>query len=159
MQFQGMDILPSPDQELTYITDRSATVFPVTPAASKLTLPASRFAPLPPIETEHVPTGDRDALMSSERDHHRDPQYVPIKTFGATTEAETTTASREIGQEKPVVSQNEGTYRSKELRARFDQDQVVGDSKDQQSLSRGRNYEPVDNQRTAVKERMLTLEM
>ena len=159
MQFQGMDIFPSPDQDLTYISDRSATVFPVSPAASKLTLPASRFAPLPPIETEHVSTGDRDALMSSERDDPRHPQQLPIKTFGETTEAETTTISREMGQERPVVSQVEGMYRSKELRARFDQDQVMGDRKDQHSLSRGRNYEPADNQRPAVKERMLTLDM
>ena len=160
MQFQGMDIPFSPDQELAYIQDRSSTVFPVTPAASKLTLPASRFAPLPPIEADHVDNGDRDALVSPRRDEHRHFEHVPLRTFGQTTAAEATPTSQEKGEEKPVIpDSSERMYRSKDLRARFEPDQISGGGKDGYTLSRGRNDESVDNQRTAVKERTLTLDM
>ncbi|XP_015766438.1 PREDICTED: uncharacterized protein LOC107345249 [Acropora digitifera] len=56
MQFQEMDnYFPSPDQELCHVTDYySSTEVPMTPAVSKQTLPTSRFALLPPIETENV---------------------------------------------------------------------------------------------------------
>lgn len=161
MQFQGMDISPSPDQELAHFPDRSSTVFPITPAASKLTLPASRFAPLPPIETEHFCSSHKDALMSLERDEHQHAhlQHLPVKTFGQATGGESTAASRGVGQGRTLVPQDEGVYKSKELRAGLDQDHITVEGRDQKSLSKGRNDEATENQRTTVKERMLTLDM
>lgn len=158
MQFQGMDIPPSPDQDLAYTQDHSSTVVPVTPAASKLTIPASRFAVLPPIETENVADAHKDALVSSERDELRQAQHIPMRTFGQPTAAETIPTPREKGVEKTVVPQSERMYRT---RARFVEDVTIGsaEGKDANTLLRNRHGESVDNQGTMVKERMLNLEL
>ena len=161
MRFQGMEISLSPDQELAYIQDRSSTVFPVTPAASKLTIPTSRFAPLPPIEAELVVNEDEHALKSPEKDDHGHMQYIPVKPFGQTTAAETMLSSWEKGVDKTVVSQSEETSRTKDLRARFDQTWILGSGKDEyiDTLMRGKDDKSEKNRKGTVKERMHGLNM
>ena len=162
MQFQGMEVFQSPDQELTMIPERASTVFPVTPAASKLTIPASRYAPLPPIESEHVADGDRDALVFSGRyDHQQHMQNIPVRTIGQVTMAEMVLSPRAKGKEK-LLMQNEEAYGTREFRTRFVsvQDSNLGHEKDDDILGSDRKGDlESDKQKTVVKERTLTLEM
>lgn len=158
MQFQEMDISLLPDQEEDFLQGRSSTVFPATPAASKLTMPASRYAPLPPIDSEHVADGDREALVSSGRDDQRHLQYAPVRTIGQVTMAEMVSSPRAKGAEK-VVLQSEEMLGSKDLRTRFVsvQDQS---GKDEDTSARDRKGDLAsEKQKTVVNERTLTLEM
>lgn len=142
MQFQGMETSFSPDQDFPFSQERSSTVFPVTPAASKLTIPASRFALLPPIEP--------DANEDGETPH------TVIKTFAQTTAAETIPTSQEKGAERLSLSCDEAMDRSKELRARFDQLHIPESKNNYITFSKGRNDESmVDNKKAVVKERII----
>lgn len=142
MQFQGMEASFSSDQDFPFIQERSSTVFPVTPADSKLTIPASRFALLPPIE----PDADEDG----------DTQHTTIKTFAQTTTAETIPTSQEKGAERLSLSRDEVMDRSKELRARFDQSLIPESKNNYITFSKGRNDESmVDNKKAVVKERII----
>lgn len=164
MQFQGMDTSLSPDQEVAFIQERSSTVFPVTPAASKLTMPVSRYALLPPIDTEHASDGDRDAVVSSRRDDHQHVQYeyVPVRTIGQVTTAEMVSSPRAKYGEK-VGLQSDEMHGSKDLRTRFVsvQDNTLGGGKDDDALTRDRKADPLvsEKQKTVLNERTLTLEM
>ncbi len=158
MQFQGMDISLLPDQEEDFLQGRSSTAFPATPAVSKLTIPVSRYAPLPPIDSEYVADGDRDALLSSGRDDQRHVQYPPVKTIGQVTTAEVVYSPRAKGGEK-VAIESEEMIGSKDLRTRFVsvQDQS---GKDEDASARDRKSDLVsEKQKTVVNERTLTLEM
>lgn len=164
MQFQGMDTSLSLDQEEAFFQERSSTVCPVTPAASKLTLPISRYAPLPPIDNEHAADGDRDAEVSSGRDDYRHVQseYVPVRTVGEATTAEMVSSPRAKHGEK-VGLQSEEIHGSKDLRTRFVsvQDHTVDGGKDDDALTRGRkgDLHMSEKQKTVLNERMVTLEM
>jgi len=165
MQFQGMDTSLSPDQEVAFVQERSSTVFPVTPAVSKLTMPVSRYAPLPPIEgDEPAADGDRNAVLSSGRDDHRHVQYeyVPVRTIGQVTTAEMVSSPRAKYGEK-LGLQSEEIRGSKDLRTRFVsvQDDTLGGGKDDDTLMRDRKGDPLmsEKQRTVLNERTLTLEM
>ena len=160
MQFQGMDTSLSPDQEVAFIQERSSTVFPVTPAASKLTMAVSRYAPLPPIDAEHAVDGDRDAVVSSKRDDHLHVQYeyVPVRTIGQVTTAEMVSSPQ-----ARVGLQREEIRGSKDLRTRFvsAQDVTLGGEKEDDIPTRDRKDDPLmsEKQRTVLNERTLTLEM
>lgn len=162
MQFQGMDTFLSPDQEVAFIQERSSTVFPVTPATSKLTMPASRYAPLPPIDSEHAADGDRDAVVSSRRDDHRHVQYVPVRTIGQVTTAEMVSSPQAKGGEKAGL-QSEEIHGSKDLRTRFVslQDHTLGGGKDDDTLTKDRKGDRLmsEKQKTVLNERTLTFEM
>ena len=164
MQFQGMDISLSSDQEVDFIQERSSTVFPVTPAASKLTMPVSRYAPLPPIDAGHAADGDRGAVVSSRRDDHWHVQYenVPVRTIGQATTAEMVSSPHAKHGEKAGL-QSEEIHGSKDLRARFIsvQDGTLDGRKDDETLTRDRNGDPLtsEKQKTVLNERTLTLEM
>ena len=161
MQFQGMDTSLSPDQEVAFIQERSSTVFPVTPAASKLVMPVSRYAPLPPIDTERAADDDKDAVVSSRRDDHHHVQYehVPVKTIGQVTTVEMVSSLRAKYGEKAGL-QSEEIHGSKDLRTRFVsvQDHALGGGKDDDTLTRDRKGE-TEKQKTVLNERTLTLEM
>ncbi|KAM7442987.1 Leucine rich repeat-containing protein 63 [Porites harrisoni] len=145
MQFQGMETSFSPDQDFPFIQERSSTVFPVTPAASKLTIPASRFALLPPIE----PDTDEDG----------ETPHTAIKTFGQTTAAETIPTSQEKGAERLSLSRDEAMDRSKELRARFDHSHISESKNNYITFSKGRNDESMsDNKKAVVKERIINFD-
>ena len=159
MQFQGMDTSLSPDQEVAFIQERSSTVFPVTPAASKLAMPVSRYAPLPPIDTERAVDGDKDAAVSSRRDDHHHVQYehVPVRTIGQVTTAEMVSSPRAKYGEK-VGFQSEEISGSKDLRTRFVsvQDHTSGGEKDDDTRDR---KDETEKQKKKKKEKTLTLEM
>lgn len=161
MQFQGMDTSLSPDQEEAFIQERSSTVFPVTPAASKLTMPVSRYAPLPPIDTERAADGDRDTVVPSRRvnHHHVQYEYVPVKTIGQVTTAEMV-SSPQVKYGEKVGLQSEEIHGSKDLRTRFVsvQDHTLGGEKDDDTVTRDRKGE-TGKQKTVLNERTLTLEM
>ena len=161
MQFQGMDTSLSPDQEVAFIQERSSTVFPVTPAASKLAMPVSRYAPLPPIDPERAADGDKDAVVSSRRDDHHHVQYehVPVRTIGQVTTAEMVSSPRAKYGVK-VGFQSEEINGSKDLRTRFVsvQDHTSGGEKDDDTLTRDRKGE-TEKQKTVLNEKTLTLEM
>ncbi|XP_022790288.1 leucine-rich repeat-containing protein 63-like [Stylophora pistillata] len=162
MQFQGMEIFHTSDQELGLIQERASTVFPVSPAPSKLTIPASRYVPLPPIETEHVTDSNRDAVVSSRKDdHQKNLQGIPVQTIGEVTMAELVSSPQEKDEKKVAIQTEEG-YGTKELKTRFALSQdsnlrhdegcdgIGGDEKvDHES----------DKQKRAVKERTLMLEI
>ena len=156
-----MDTSLSPDQEVAFIQERSSTVFPVTPAASKLGMPVSRYALLPPIDTERAADDDEDAVVSSRRDDHHHVQYehVPVKTIGQVTTAEMVSSPRAKYGEK-VGLQSEEIHGSKDLRTRFVsvQDHTLGGGKDVDTLTRDRKGE-TEKQKTVLNERTLTLEM
>lgn len=145
MQFQGMETSFSPDQDFPFIQERSSTVFPVTPAASKLTIPASRFALLPPIE----PDTDEDG----------ETPHTAIKTFGQTTAADTIPTSQEKRAERLSLSRDEAMDRSKELRARFDQSHIPESKNNCTTFSKGRNDESMSyNKKAVVKERIINFD-
>ena len=145
MQFQGMETSFSPDQDFPFIQERSSTVFPVTPAASKLTIPASRFALLPPIE----PDTDEDG----------ETPHTAIKTFAQTTAADTIPTSQEKRAERLSLSRDEAMDRSKELRARFDQSHISESKNNYTTFSKGRNDESTaDNKKAVVKERIINFD-
>ncbi|KAL9965787.1 hypothetical protein ACROYT_G029634 [Oculina patagonica] len=158
MQFQGMDISLLPDQEDDFLQGRSSTVFPATPAVSKLTMPVSRYAPLPPIDSEHVADGDRDALMSSERDDQRHVQYPSVRTFGQVTTAEVVYSPRATGGEK-VAFESEEMLGSKNLRTRFVSVQDQSGKDEDASARDGKGDLVSEKQKTVVNERTLTLEI
>jgi len=164
MQFQEMDTSLSLDQEEASFQERSSTFCPVTPAASKLTLPISRYAPLPPIDNELAADGDRDAEVSTGRDDHQHVQseYVPVRTVGEATTAEMVSSHRANRGEK-VGLQSEEIHRSKDLRTRFVsvQDHTVNGGKDDDTLTRDRkgDLHMSEKQKTVLNERMLTLEV
>ena len=159
MQFQGMDTSLSPDQEVAFIQERSSTVFPVTPAASKLAMPVSRYAPLPPIDTERAADGDKDAAVSSRRDDHHHVQYehVPVRTIGQVTTAEMVSSPQAKYGEK-VGFQSKEISGSKDLRTRFVsvQDHTSGGEKDDDTRDR---KDETEKQKTVLNEKTLTLEM
>lgn len=147
MQFQGMETSLSPDQDFPFIQERSSTVFPVTPAASKLTIPASRFALLPPIE----PDADEDG----------ETPHTTIKTFAQTTAAETIPTSQEKGVERLLLSRDKVMDSSKEARAtcRFDQSHVPESKNNYVTFSKGRNDESMaENKKAVVKERIINFD-
>lgn len=161
MQFQGMDSPLSPDQEVAFIQERSSTVFPATPTASKWTMPASTYAALPPIDTQHAADGDKDVLESSIRDDQRHLQYAPVKTIGEVTTTEMVTSPQVRGGEK-VALKSEEMLGSKDLKPRFVtlQDDVVESRKDEDTLARGKKGDlSPEKQKMGVNERTLTLEM
>ena len=164
MQFQGMDTSLSLDREEAFFQEQSSTVFPVTPAASKLTLPISRYAPLPPIDNERAADGDRDAEVSSGRDDHQHvySEYVPVRTVGEATTAEMVSSPRAKHGEK-VGLQSEEIRGSKDLRTRFVsvQDHTLVGGKDDDTLTRDRkgDLHMSEKRKTVLNERMLTLEM
>lgn len=159
-----MDTSLSLDQEEASFQERSSTFCPVTPAASKLTLPISRYAPLPPIDNELAADGDRDAEVSTGRDDHQHVQseYVPVRTVGEATTAEMVSSHRANRGEK-VGLQSEEIHRSKDLRTRFVsvQDHTVNGGKDDDTLTRDRkgDLHMSEKQKTVLNERMLTLEV
>ena len=156
-----MDTSLSPDQEVAFIQERSSTVFPATPAASKLAMPVSRYAPLPPIDTERAADSDRDTVVSSRRDNHHHVQYenVPVRTIGQVTTAEMVSSPRAKYGEK-VGLQSEEIRGSKDLRTRFVpvQDHTLGGGKVDDTLTRDTKGE-TEKQKTVLNERTLTLEM
>lgn len=158
MQFQGMEISLSPDQEVAFIQERSSTVFPVTPAVSKLTIPASRYAPLPPIDSEHV-DGDWDVLVSSRRDDQKHVQYeFPVRTTGQVTVAEMVSLPQVQGAEKVTLPSDEKRG-SKDLRTRFVSVQDQSGNEEDTSARDKKGDLASEKQKTVANERTLTLDM
>lgn len=161
MQFQGMEIFHTSDQELGLIQERASTVFPVSPAASKLTIPASRYVPLPPIETEHVTDSNRDAVVSSRKDdHQKNLQGIPVQTIGEVTMAELVSSPREKDEKKVAIQTEEG-YGTKELKTRFalSQDSNLRHDEGCDGIGDEKVDHESDKQKRAVKERTLMLEI
>ena len=161
-----MDTSLSPDQEVAFIQEQSSTVFPVTPAASKLMMAVSRYAPLPPIDTDHAADGEQDAVVSSRRDDHQHVQYeyVPVRTIGEVTTAEMVSSPWAKHSENAGL-QSEEIHGSKHLRTRFvsvqDHDTLKKGEKDEDTVTRDRKGDPLisEKQKTVLNERTLTLEM
>ena len=156
MQFQSLDTSLSPEQEFLNFPEGPSTILPVTPAVSKVTIPASRYPPLPPIHSPGAVESSGTHVSSTEQSDQKDAQHLTTKTIliGQTTDERTTTVLQE-GGDKKILNQGEGIYISREVKTRFEDQSAENYGKGEADMRNRRKEE----QYADKKNKALTFEL